>query len=336
MTTDLDTTAAGTTRPAPAAPVPARMVAPLRKIATVRATGRQGKQISPHHFWLAREFEVTLECGHKFLTARDDYDSTGDPDRLSHPITGRFRCIDCPTRPSKGRPRRKGPNPDYDPLISALVTAACHADNSCQAELLAWIVENGRFIDDDERRERAYRAIVLALVDRYVQDAHTTKSPAVRDAIYQWALDPSTDNIAAARKETRRLYKNQHNDGQWYANRGVIAAAAATAPGVRRRTTAVLEAITWDAESRGPFYSQLFAKRAELDAVAVVGSHEQVQSAQSALSQTYAQGWPQISATHIPFVKHLLATYLHEISDTTAQLITDFDSANPVRDAGKD
>lgn len=336
MTTDLNRATTGAAHANDGTPVPARMVAPLKKIATVTATGRQGKQISPHHFWLAREFEVTLECGHRFLTSRDDYDSTGDPDRLSHPITGRFRCIDCPQRPSKGRPRRKGPNPDYDPLISALVTAACHADNSCEAELLAWIVENGRFVDDDERRERAYRAIVLALVDRYVQDAHSAKGPAVRQAVYQWALDPSPDNIAAARLETRRLYKNQHNGGQWYANRGVIAAAAAMAPGARRRTTAVLEALTWDPESREPFYSELFAKRAELDAVAVVGDREQVQSAQSALHQAYSEGWPSISQTHIPMVKHLLAIYLHEISDTTAQLITDLDTADSARDAGKD
>ncbi|SHY07998.1 Uncharacterised protein [Mycobacteroides abscessus subsp. abscessus] len=336
MSTVLNTATTGPARANESIAAPARMVAPLRKIAAVRATGRQGREIGPHHFWLAREFEVTLECGHKFLTARDDYDRTGDPDRLSHPITGRFRCIDCPTRPSKGRPRRKGPNPDYDPLISALVTAACHADNSCEAELLAWIVQNGRFVDDDERRERAYRAIVLALVDRYVHDAQPARGPAVRQAVYRWALDPSPENIAAARMQTRRLYKNQHNGGQWHANRGVIAAAAAMSPAARRRTTAVLEALTWDSESREPFYSQLFAKRAELDAIAVVGSDEHVQAAQSALSQAYSEGWPSISHTHVPVVKHLLAIYLHEISDNTAQLITDLDTAASARDAGKD
>lgn len=330
MTTDLDPpTSIG-------AQAVTRMVAPLRKIAAVRATGRQGKEIGPHHFWLAREFEVTLECGHRFLTARDDYDRTGDSDRLSNPITGRFRCIECPTRPSKGRPRRKGPNPDYDPLVSALITAACHADSGCETELLAWIVENGRYVDDDERRERAHRGIVLALVDRYLQDAHSTKGTAVRNAVHQWALDPSPDNIETARKEARRLYKNQHNGGQWYANRGIIAAAAAMAPGARRRTTAILEALTWDSETREPFYSQLFAKRAELDAIAVVGSHDQVQSAQSALSEAFSQGWPTISETHVPVVKHLLAIYLHEISDNTAELITELDGAAVAGGEGKD
>jgi hypothetical protein len=135
---------------------------------------------------------------------------------------------------------------------------------------------------------------------------------ALGDTIFV-VFDSTEQNRAAARKDIRRLYDAQHGGGQWFANRGVIAAASAMTPA--RRIRGILDAITWDAETRAPFYDDLAAKRAVLDATAVVGTDEDIEDARSELDRAMSENWPTINATHVPVVKQLLSVYTRVVAE---------------------
>lgn len=289
----------------------AKMIAPLRGVESVSATGRKGLEIGPHHMWCEAEFDVTLECGHSFRIVR--FHDDGSCCRLEKPMPRRVRCKECDQVPSKGRPRPQVPDPEYDPVVAALVTAACRADSDHEHELLDWISRHGRFVADQAAREHAYRCLVLALVDLYVHDAHPQKAPAAREHIHRWVVDPSEENQAQARKHVRRLYDAQHNAGEWFANRGFIATASAMSP--RSRVRGLLDAITWDSETRAPFYADLSAKRAVLDATAIVGTDAEFDLARDELDRAMLESWPTIEASHVPIVKELLFIYQREVGE---------------------
>lgn len=288
------------------------LVAPLQTIASITPTGRVGTEISPHHFWLDREYHVALECGHHYLEVRGDTGGLADAGYRVRRITGRTRCKQCPPVPSKGRARPPAAPPIYDPLVAALVAAAVRvATDDLGDGLLQWVVTHGRYVADDARRERAYRAIVLEIVDLYVGTSHPEDGPCLREAVQAWVMDPSTQNLCQARKYARRLYGRQHRGGSMYSNRGILGACAAM--NARGRVSRILEAITWDAPTRDQFYWRMAINRIGLEAATAIGTPEQLAAAQGLLERASREPWPTIQTVHVPTVVHLLETYRREM-----------------------
>lgn len=288
-------------------------IQPLQAVMNVTVSEKRGKDLNPYYFWMAREFTLHLQCGHTDIRARDVYGRsvvTGadlSVEGIIASMPKRIRCKTCPPKTITSRPKSKTPDPEYDPLVVALAMAARHADPNTETEMLTWLADNGRFVADPDARDRAHRAVIVELVDRYAEDAHPVHAPVATAAVHAWAADPTEENRQAARKLVRRLYSAQHSDGKWFANRGFVAAAACMAPA--GRPTRVLEAITWDAETRAPFYANLLAERTLADANAAAGLATAAGDHISEVDRLLREEWPTISTSHIPAVRHLLETY---------------------------
>ena len=70
------------------------LIQPLRAVVSVALDPRRGQQLGPHQFWMARRYEMTLECGHVHARIRDAYHGER-PEHLRPPLPRRVRCAEC-------------------------------------------------------------------------------------------------------------------------------------------------------------------------------------------------------------------------------------------------
>lgn len=310
------------------------MISPLRRVANVTVSEKAGEALNPHYFWLTWEYTLRLDCGHTQVRARCVYDGSPAPEDLNPPLPGRVRCGDCPPvvpRPNF-RHQKVKPAPVFDPVMGALVAAMCKAAPDRQDTLLGWVATHGRYVADEALRARAYGAMALVLIDTYLPATDNPHAFEVRDAVRRWAEAPTTENRAEARRATLRLYKSQHRDGDWYAHRGIIAAAKLTSTHPHNIHGA-LEAPTWDSTTRSVFYAGLWALRHEHDesaglakaarALAVVSDaaevhadHHRERAAAMAddLDRAVQAGEPTLAEQHMDLAFSMLAAYQQAVT----------------------
>src|SRR5262249_19640050 len=161
------------------------------------------------------------------------------------PLPKNVRCSGCRPVPSRGRARRRKPDPVFDPVVGNLVAAMCRADPSRQDTLLRWVDRYGRYVPDEARRGRAYAAVALRVIGTYLPDTTNPHARAVRAAVARWSEEPTGENRVEIRRATRRLYGAQHRDGDWYAHRGIIEGSKITSP-FPHNVRGALNSPTWD------------------------------------------------------------------------------------------
>lgn len=241
-----------------------KSIAPLRRVEHVAVSATSGEDLNPHYFWLTWEYSLWLECGHVQVRARCVFKRDPAPEKLQPPLPRRVRCAECPPVTSKGRARSRRPDPTFDPVMGNLVAALCQTVPAQRDSLLDWLNRHGRYVPDAQRRDRAYGAVALAVIDTYLPDTRNPHAPAVRDAVQRWTTDPGAEQRTQVRRATRRLYDSQDRDGDWFAHRGVIDAAKICSPHPHNIEGALCSP-TWDNKTRSEFFNKLWSIRHEVD-----------------------------------------------------------------------
>lgn len=324
-----------------------REIWPLRRVGHVEASQKRGKDLNPHYFWLAREFSLHLECGHvdvrvKNVTAMRSATTTAG---IIASFPQRVRCSQCPPKTVSTRPAPHQPDPPFDPIAGALAATAMRLVPDRQDDLLAWVARYGRWLSDESQRSRAHGAVALHLIDTYTPTAESfdlnpsragwPQAHAVREAVARWAHDPTGANRTAVQRAARRAYDGQNTrrlDNNWIARRGIIAAAKVSSK-TPHNVEGILEAITWDHQTRTSFYDQLWDLRHELDRVRAtevetplpaengpLGAWTRAAFAQREstlienLHNLYDQGYPAAEIQHLPLMLACIDAYQKSIS----------------------
>lgn len=269
-----------------------KTIHPLREVVLVEVTARQGTEISPHAFWLAREFVLHLACSHKQIRVKDVYGATHGStlETVKAALPKRVRCTECDGASVVVKAAAK-PLPKYDPMAVALGQALKSVAPEREDEVLAWIIENGSGF---AHTERVYSIVAAAMIDIFRRDVADDRATAVRDAVLAWGENPNDDTRAQSTRIGRRLYHAQHRvDGDWSAVRGIIEARKATPRGI-------LESLTWGGFEREHFMKKLWVARKAYDAG--IGD-------QAKLERVWTQEYPEISVENIPTLEHLMNVY---------------------------
>lgn len=238
------------------------MVQPLRRVVRVEPTGRRGRDIGPHCFWLAAEFEFGLECGHHLVRVKDVYDGT--PQQMAEALAGgRVRCRECDPVPSRSSARPKS-DPERDQLAVRIAQLSMALEGDEMAvEVLGWTRANLGWIGDGAARNRAYAAVTLELVDHFASGTDNRHVPGLRAQLCGW--DGSIGTLGEVKRHCRRLYASQHGCSGWTAVRGIVAAVAVI-PARGRSSAANLDlALSWNEPGREALLDQAGAARRALD-----------------------------------------------------------------------
>lgn len=304
------------------------MIAPLRRVTSIAVSEESGEALNPHYFWLTWEYTLRLDCGHTQVRARCAYSQDPAPEKLTPPLPECVRCADCPPKTSRNyRHQKVTPAPVFDPVMGALVAAMCKAAPDLQYTLIEWAANHGRYVPDEVQRCRAYGAVALLVIDTYLPGTQNPRAAEVRDAVQRWSDAPTADNRALARRATLRLYKSQRRDGDWYAHRGIIAAAKLTSP-PPHNVHGVLECPTFDNVTRSVFYSGLWGLRHEHDEAAGLAKAARALTAVSDAAEVHADyhseraaamaaelnraiqaGEPTLGEQHMDLAQAMLAAY---------------------------
>lgn len=300
-----------------------RVLHPLRRVVHIDVSEEMGPDLgNPHYFWLDRRYTMTLECGH--VEARVKCNHKRLPPEEFMPK--RIRCKDCP---GVSVPLRKRPAPPYDYLASSLVGAIFGVGNDSDEDIaLAWVQEHGRWIEDDRVRASIYGTVAVFLLDAMLDDKTVRYSDTLRSAIQAWASDPTDETKAGVRRAARRVYDTQKTDGNdWYTARALICLGRIASMGTTS-AKGVVEALTWDRNSREEFYERLWAARHTMDyqasrqlLVAGVAMDmddrdealkevaRETQESREELSRIWNDEYPQVGGHHLPLLHHLLEVF---------------------------
>lgn len=301
-----------------------RRIHPLRRVEHIDVSEEMGADLgNPHYFWLDRRYTMTLECGHEQARVKFNHEHL-PPEEF---MPKRVRCKDCPR---VSVPTRKRPSPKYDHLASTLVGAILGASDSGDDEgiALAWVQEEGTWIEDERVRARTYGSVALFLLDTMLDDKTVRYSSALRNSIEEWAHDPKDRTKSKTRKNARRLYNAQHAPGNdWLAARALICLGRITSMG-SQSARGVVEALTWDRESREGFYERLWMARYRVDTHAPMGLlvagveadpgdreerlreiSESMREAREELSRVWHEEYPEVGVHHLPLLMHLLEVF---------------------------
>jgi hypothetical protein len=242
-----------------------KKLAPLHDVLRVEVSERRGKEINVHCFWMAREFVMILACGHTQTRVKNAY---SDMDRVIASLPSRTRCNDCTPITVVVHPRNAKSLPEHNPVAVALAQALVRSDPAEEKFADEWVRTNGGYIFDDHMRARSQGTLALKVIDHYAseENAHP-KIFDVREAVQEWVDQPTPAKRTAVSRAARSLYGSQKRRGEWYSNRGVIAAASATGTPTRA-ASALIEALTWDATTRSARYAELWSLRYALDSTA--------------------------------------------------------------------
>lgn len=304
------------------------MTAPLRRVVEVTASEESGTALNSHYFWMTWEYSLRLDCGHTQVRARCAYSGDPAPDKLDPALPQHVRCADCPPNTSRRyRHQKVKPAPVFDPVMGALVAAMCKAAPDLQFTLIEWAANHGRYVTNEAQRCRAYGAVALTVIDTYLPATDNRHAPAVREAVQRWSETPTAANLVEVRRAAHRLYNSQHRDGDWYAHRGILAAAKITSP-APHNIHGVLDCPTWDSTTRSVFYAGQRALRHEHDdaaergLTALVGGdeagireHGEVAAAlRNELARVTQAGEPTLGEQHVPLAQAMLAAYQDAIA----------------------
>lgn len=250
-------------------------LAPLRAVVEVEPTGRRGKEIGPHQFWLAEEFCRHLACGHQDLVVRCVWGEQGDgqgctTESVAADLASRkVRCGTCDPQPVKSTPRQR-PAPARDPLAVRIAQLGMAVDDDDQvAQLLPWTRTGLDWIPDVEARNRTYAAVAVALVDRALNGTDSRHLPVLREALNGW--DGSRDSLGEVKRAARRLYSAQNSCSGWAAVRSAVAAAAIVPARGAASVKALDAALSWVEPARAAIIDQAVATRRMVNLFAVCG-----------------------------------------------------------------
>lgn len=300
-----------------------RVLHPLRRVVNIDVSEEMGPDLgNPHYFWLDRRYTMTLECGHQ--EARVKFNHKRLPPEEFMPK--RVRCKACP---GMSVPAKKRATPPYDYLASSLVGAIFGVGDGNDEDIaLAWVQEHGKWIEDDRHRAAIYGAVAVFLFDAMLDDKTVKRSDALRAAIEAWAADPTDGTKAEVRRAARRVYDTQKADGNdWYTARALICLGRIASMGTAS-ARGVVEALTWDKNSREEFYERLWSARHTMDYQAsrqllVAGVSmdmedrdealkeviQETESAREELSRIWNDEYPQVGGHHLPLLHYLLEVY---------------------------
>lgn len=301
-----------------------RRLHPLRKVQQVTVSEEMGPGLgNPHYFWLDRRYTMTLECGHQ--QARVKFNHKNLPPEEFMPKS--VRCKECR---AVSVPVKAKPPPRYDHLASALVGSILGVGNGDdEDEALAWVQEHGEWIEDERSRAATYGAVAVFLLDSMLDGDRTVRhSDALRSAIESWANRPNEKTKVMVRKTARRLYDSQHTEGNdWLTARALICLGRIAGMD-SRSARGVVEALTWDKDSREDFYERLWTARHALDHQASRGLlvaglpmdaadreealrviAEETKGARAELARIWNDEYPQVGSHHIPLLRYLLDVF---------------------------
>lgn len=302
-----------------------RIVKPLRSVEAITVSDKRGRALgNPHFFHMTQEYTLTLECGHQQVRYSCNFDNL-NPEEL---MPKHVRCLDCRGHRSISRHKPKPP-PKYDRMASALAAALLKiCEDHEQDAVLTWVATHGRYISEDTARARIHGGIALETLDVMVDGRTVKHSDELRDAIEVWAQNPTPGTKDTVRKVSRRLYNSQHAPGNdWFAARALICLGRIASMG-SLSADGVIEALTWDRQSRAGFYERLFAAREQLDRSRLLGvtvaeadapadSRDEgmrqtgslAQEALDELDRVWKDEYPTVGAHHAPMLWHLLDVY---------------------------
>lgn len=282
-----------------------REVHPLRRVTVVDVSEEMGTALgNPHYFWMARRYTMTLECGHTEARVSSNFEQV-KPEEL---MPKKVRCKECPP---KRVPVRDKSNPKYDHVASALTAALLGAGKESERnEALDWVSKNGSWIDDDAERALVYGQVALGVFD-VMMDGRTVKhSGLLRSDIEAWHREPSVTHRELVRRTSRRLYSAQHAQGNdWFAARALVCLGRVASMG-KHSSSGIVEALTWDQQSREGFYERMWAARHAFDASTIVPSlRDGQQEAHDNMIRIWDEEYPQVGDHHVPLLLHLTDVY---------------------------
>lgn len=299
-----------------------RDVFPLRQVNDIDVSEKMGTELNPHYFWKTREYTLTLDCGHSEVRTSCNFEHL----EVRELMPKKVRCKKC--EPKVVLVRKKM-NPKYDHVASALAGAILDiGDEGERDKALDWVADNGRWIEDDTQRARTYGRIALSVFDVMMTDRTVKHSDSLRSAVIEWMNDPTDDTKEAVRKVSRRLYSAQHAPGNdWFAARALVCLGRITSMG-KHSSSGIIEALTWDNESREDFYKHLFQARHKLDvsdqssirSLTISDDVEErsrvfesaVQKRESALKEMnriWDEEYPSVGQHHLALLFHLMNVY---------------------------
>ena len=176
-----------------------------------------------------RDYTLFLACGHSEVRRKARYPGRGLPD-----LPGRVRCKLCPPETAKSIPTealQRRP----DPLVRAIL-AALHGIGVEEERLAAWQRYSATPFLDETSRVDAYGRVGLWLIEQFEETALQPDAGDVRERMAAFIEKPSLEARDALRKVARRLYGRQHAGGDWFANRGIIAAATSASTSLAARS----------------------------------------------------------------------------------------------------
>ncbi len=247
------------------------VVYPLRQVATCNPTGRVGKEIGPHQFWLATEYALRLSCGHELILVRNVYlDATSD--QVRDGLTARrYRCRECAPHQSTAK-RGQPSHPDRDPLAVRLaqISMVIAADDDVD-QVLDWTRQHLEWIPDGRTRSHAYGAVALTLINHFHDAADLPQVTAVREHLNAWLSSGAEDDLVAAKRAARGAYSAQHKSASWFAVRGVIAASAIVPARGGASAAKLVEALEWNEPAKKARLDTALAARRQAEILALLG-----------------------------------------------------------------
>ena len=242
---------------------PGGLMHPLRRVTQVDVSEEMGGDLGTHYFWMSRRYTMTLECGHQQARIGCNFHHLAPGDFMPKQV----RCGQCPPKKVKSKHKPKQ-SPKYDEIAAALAASLIRLDPEREDGLLTWIATFGHRIEDPATRDYVHGSVALRFLDAVTEKTPVIHAAHMRAALTTWMHTPSAETKDALRKAIRRLYSAQHqNDatpGGWFAARSLIAVGRITgrAPA---NAKGILDAVTWDKDSRAPFYDRLWSTRRALD-----------------------------------------------------------------------
>lgn len=296
---------------------------PLRNVVHIDVSEEMGSELgSPRYFWLDRRYTMTLECGHQQTRVKFNHENLPPAEFMPK----RVRCKDCP---GVSVPIKERPTPTYDHLASALVGSILGVGGETdEAIALEWVQEHGRWIESQTERAATYGTVATYMLDTMLDGRTVKHSEVLREAITKWARTPNEKTRNEVRRVARRLYNVQHAAGNdWFTARALICLGR-IATMDHRSARGIVEALTWDRNSREGFYQRLWTARHHLDHHSVQGLlvaglemdvderedalreiAQETMTAKDELSRIWHDEYPQVGSHHLPLLIHLLSVF---------------------------
>jgi hypothetical protein len=138
-------------------------------------------------------------------------------------------------------------------------------------QILDWTRQHLAWIEDAQARGLAYGAVALALVDHFHQAAGIPQVTAVADQLKAWLASGTEVDLAAAKRAARRAYSAQNRAADWFAVRGVVAAAAIVPARGGTSVAKLVEALEWNEPVKKAYIDTALAARRQAELLALLG-----------------------------------------------------------------